>query len=144
MCSQKFNYHTHTVYCDGQNTCEELVIKAIEKGFDTLGFSGHSYTFFDERYCMSKENTHLYKNEVNKLKEKYRGKINILCGVEQDYYSLEPVADYDFVIGSVHYVFKNGEYIDVDSSKEMLVKNVNENVMNVLTMTGFSDILVIE
>lgn len=26
----------------------------------------------------------------------------------------------------------------------MLVKNVNENVMNVLTMTGFSDILVIE
>ena len=26
----------------------------------------------------------------------------------------------------------------------MLVKNVNENVMNVLEMTGFSDILVIE
>ena len=26
----------------------------------------------------------------------------------------------------------------------MLVKNVNENVMSVLTMTGFSDILVIE
>ena len=28
------NYHTHTTFCDGQSTVEEVVLTAIEKGFD--------------------------------------------------------------------------------------------------------------
>ena len=32
-----------------------MVRSAVEKGFDVLGFSGHSYTPFDETYCMSLE-----------------------------------------------------------------------------------------
>ena len=39
----KQNLHTHTIYCDGINTPEELVEAAIAKGFDSIGFSGHSY-----------------------------------------------------------------------------------------------------
>ncbi len=35
------NYHTHTTYCDGKNTPEEIVLCAIEKGFTSIGFSGH-------------------------------------------------------------------------------------------------------
>ena len=43
----KRNYHTHTDFCDGQNTPEEMAEAAAKKGFPALGFSGHSYTDFD-------------------------------------------------------------------------------------------------
>ena len=49
----KADLHTHTSFCDGKNSPEEMVRSAVEKGFDVLGFSGHSYTPFDETYCMS-------------------------------------------------------------------------------------------
>ena len=31
----KCDLHTHTVFCDGKNTPEEMVLSAIEKGLDT-------------------------------------------------------------------------------------------------------------
>jgi len=108
------NYHTHTSYCDGKNTAEEMVEAALSCGFDTLGFSGHSYTFFDESYCMKKEGVPAYIAEINALKEKYAGRIEILCGIEQDYYSDEPTDGFDFIIGSVHYLKFGDEFIPVD------------------------------
>ena len=38
----KTSFHTHTTFCDGKNTPEEMVVAAIEKGFVALGFSTHS------------------------------------------------------------------------------------------------------
>ena len=67
------NYHTHTVYCDGNDTPEALVLEAIRLGCPSIGFSGHSFTEFDQSYCMSRERTEEYKREVRALKEKYRG-----------------------------------------------------------------------
>ncbi len=95
----KSNLHTHSVYCDGKDTPRRLVETALEKGFGTLGFSGHSHTDFDESWCMSRENTLLYRGEIARLKEEYAGRIRILCGVEQDYYSDASPAGYDYVIG---------------------------------------------
>ena len=71
----KSNFHTHTLLCDGINMPEEMVIAAVDKGFDTLGFSGHCYTTYDESYCMSRENTLKYKTEIARLQEKYRGQL---------------------------------------------------------------------
>ena len=96
--------HIHTTYCDGNNTPEEMVLAAIDWGLEILGFSGHSYTSFDESWCMSKEGTLAYKKEIADLKIKYANKIKILCGTEQDLYSDQPVDDYDYFIGSVHYI----------------------------------------
>ena len=39
------NLHTHTTYCDGRDTPVEMIESAIAQGFDSIGFSGHSYTF---------------------------------------------------------------------------------------------------
>ena len=36
------NLHTHTTYCDGINTPEQIILTAIDKGFGAIGFSGHS------------------------------------------------------------------------------------------------------
>ena len=116
----KTDLHVHTTYCDSKSTPEKTVLTAIEKGMETIGFSGHSYTFFDESYCMSKEGTESYKAEIEYLKNKYSDKINVLCGVEQDYYSIEPTDGYDYVIGSVHYLKIDGAFIPVDENADIL------------------------
>ena len=118
------NYHTHTVYCDGNDTPEALVLEAIRLGCPSIGFSGHSFTEFDQSYCMSREKTEEYKREVRALKEKYRGQIEILLGVEQDYYSEEPTDEYDYVIGPVHYILKDGVYLTVDWTREQQEEDV--------------------
>lgn len=120
-----YNYHTHTVFCDGKDTPEEMVKKAIELGFSELGFSGHAYVACDEESNMLRDGTKQYKAEVKQLKEKYKDKIKILLGVEQDYYSTEPTDDYDYIIGSVHYILKGDEYLFVDYSKQRQIDNVN-------------------
>lgn len=114
---KKENFHTHTLYCDGKNTPEEMIISAIDKNFTALGFSGHSLIRnFDCDWCMSEENTEKYINELKLLKNKYKDSIDIYCGTELDYYSTDVPGDYDFSIGSVHYIEKEGEYLSVDCS----------------------------
>ena len=114
------DYHVHTVFCDGKNTPEEMVKAALEKGMEAIGFSGHSHTAFDESWCMSVDGTAAYRKEIARLKKAYAGKIKIFCGVEQDYFSDASTEGYDYVIGSVHYLCVNGEYIPVDESAEDL------------------------
>ena len=36
------NYHTHTIWCDGADSPEKVVLSAIEKGFSEIGFSSHA------------------------------------------------------------------------------------------------------
>ena len=124
---KKINLHSHTTYCDGQNTAEEMVLAAIERGFDIFGFSGHSYLTFDDSWCMSKENTRKYYEEIQLLKAKYKDQITILCGIEQDYLSDTSTDEYDYIIGSVHVIPKNGEYISVDYTAENLIENINKH-----------------
>lgn len=116
--------HVHTTYCDGQNTPEEMVISAIEKDMACIGFSAHSYTFFDERYCLKKERINDYISEINSLKEKYKDKIRVLCGIEQDCYSDAPTSEYDYVIGSVHYLKVNDRYAELDGDALTFIKTV--------------------
>ncbi|MBQ2679609.1 MAG: histidinol-phosphatase [Firmicutes bacterium] len=123
--SLKCNFHTHTTFCDGRSTPEEVVISAIEKGFWAIGFSGHMYTPFDESYCMSKEGTAEYIKEIRRLRNVYGDRIKIFLGIESDYCSDEDISPYDYTIGSVHYVLKNGEYIPVDETAEIQVDAVN-------------------
>lgn len=86
--------------CDGKNTPEELALSAWKAGLKTLGFSGHSHTPHDIEYCMTNARTQLYRAQVAKLKERYAGKLDILCGLEWDLYSDDDPAAYDYWIGS--------------------------------------------
>ena len=66
--------HTHSVMCDGKDTLEEMVLSAIEKGFDSIGFSEHSYmAFSDYPYQMTIAEMANYVAEVRALKAKYKG-----------------------------------------------------------------------
>ncbi len=112
------DFHVHSTYCDGKNTLEEMVRSAIDLKMTRIGFSGHAYTPFTDEYCMSPEDTLRYAQDIAELKEKYAGKIKILCGLEMDYFSDEPQIKTDYRIASVHYVKKNGKYIDVDAGAD--------------------------
>ena len=108
--------HVHSKLCDGKNTLDEMAVTAWRAGLKTLGFSGHSHTPCDIEYCMTQSRTALYKAQVAKLKERYAGKLDILCGLEWDLYSDDDPTAYDYFIGSTHYVRgpKTGRYYEID------------------------------
>lgn len=114
------NFHTHTNLCDGKNTPEEVVLYAIDKGFSSIGFSGHGYTPFDLRYCMKDING--YIKTIKSLKEKYKNKIQIYLGIEEDASYLINREKFDYIIGSSHYFYINGEYHSVDSDSDYFNK----------------------
>jgi len=122
-----YDLHMHTNFCDGKHSPEEMIVSGINKGLKTIGISGHCNTGFDESYCMTRSVMKKYYDEIHRLKIAYKDKINVLCGVEQDYYAGKPYLDFDYSIGSVHYVYKNGEYISVDHSESILVDAVNKH-----------------
>ena len=118
------NLHTHTPFCDGKTPPEGMVISAIEKGFDAIGFSGHSYTSIDLSYCMDQNQLDEYETEIKNLRQKYASMIDIYYGLEIDYYANPDQHSYDYTIGSVHYVCKDGVYREVDHSAEITKETV--------------------
>lgn len=109
------NYHTHTTFCDGTDTAEDMVKAAIALGFEHLGFSGHidSYARVDKKK---------YYAELNRLEQNYGDKIEILRGIELDNTENPNEADEaEYVIGSTHYLNMppiDGEMLSVDGSVE--------------------------
>ncbi|MBR6676899.1 MAG: histidinol-phosphatase HisJ family protein [Clostridia bacterium] len=122
----KRDFHIHTTHSDGKCTPEELILLALEMGMTHIGFSDHSHTAFDTEYCMSLEGEEVYKSEIRHLSKKYSDRIKVYCGIEQDLYSHHRAEGYDYVIGSVHYVKKDGCYLPVDKSAADLRMAVEE------------------
>ena len=111
------NLHTHCRFCDGRDTAEEMIERAIELGFDSLGFSSHAQTEIHSG-CEIKD-VDEYFNTISALKKKYEGQIKILLGCELDYYSpgYMPQMDFDYTIGSVHFAkLPDGRRVTYDHS----------------------------
>ncbi|MBO5007479.1 MAG: histidinol-phosphatase HisJ family protein [Clostridia bacterium] len=120
------NLHTHTKFCDGLDTPEEIVLFAIEKGFSSIGFSGHSFTHYSKAFAKIGDHTKEYKKCVADLKEKYKGQIEIYLGLEVDMYSNPDMSNYDYLIGSVHYLRDGDKYIDFDKSVDDVENIIND------------------
>lgn len=119
------DFHVHSTYSDGDHSLEQMVQAAVAKGFTALGLTDHAYMDDPNRdWGMKKEAIPAYLAEIARLKEQYRGKIDLLCGIEQDYFSPLGVEAYDYAIGSVHAVEKNGILCEVDDSLENVKKNL--------------------
>ena len=118
------NLHTHSTFCDGKNTPEETVNKAIEMGFDSIGFSGHCYmSYSPNAKVMSEEKTLEYIDGINRLKTKYSDRIKIFTGIEVDMYAQTDTKPFDYSIGTLHYLDVNGENVAFDRDLQT-VKNV--------------------
>lgn len=131
------NLHTHTVYCDGKNTTEEMIQSAINNNFYSIGISTHGPVNFITDWNIQKYKVKKYIAEVLFLKEKYKDKIDVLLGMELDYipevgfdeFTQELIKRLDYYIGSVHFlgVLCDKTMWTVDYKLEELVKGVNEN-----------------
>ncbi len=115
------NCHTHTVFCDGKNTPEEMVLAAIRQGFSCLGFSFHGPMTPDAVWTIRPERMPEYAAEIRRLQQRYGDRIEILHGIEldRDCCGVDP-ADYDFVIAAVHQLTKGELHYDVDESAQTL------------------------
>ena len=124
----KQNLHVHTNYADGKDTPEEIIIAAIQKGFTSIGFSEHSYMPFSSYpYQMTVPQTEDYKKEIAALKDKYKGMIDIFCGMEFESFSEQPTDGFDYLIGSVHYIDINGTPLGFDRGLEETLDYINDN-----------------
>lgn len=88
---RKTNYHTHTERCKhAWGTDEEFVQAAIKGGFEVLGFSDHGCWKYDSDFKshirMEVSEFDEYYESISKLKEKYKDQIEILIGMECEYF----------------------------------------------------------
>lgn len=117
------NFHTHTTFCDGKNTAEEMVIAAIGKGFTELGFSSHSDMIVDFA---------AYVREIERLKVKYADRIRILCGLELELAKPLPAPySISYLIGSHHFITApDGAFFAIDNTPEELLGGIRDHFEN--------------
>ena len=121
------NLHTHSIFSDGKNTPEEIIERAIELNFNSIGFSEHSKMNFPVTGAPTDEAVINGKNEVYRLREKYKGVITVYHGTEQDLYSTQDLSDFDYVIGSCHCMPLNGEIIEFDDGKDAVKRSIDRH-----------------
>lgn len=86
-----YNFHTHTYLCHhAEGDMEEYVKRAISGGVKYMGFSEHFPLVLSNGkqspFRMYVEDVSLYRQTVDELKEKYKGKIQLYLGFEMEYY----------------------------------------------------------
>ena len=124
------NLHTHTVFGDGKHTPEEMVKGAIRAGCRSLGFSEHSpmpLAADPDGWCMDAEREEEYRGEILRLREVYQDRVEIYLGMELDVDSPAPELPYDYIIGSTHGVWRDGQYLSADKSPESFDQYVREH-----------------
>ncbi|MBE6309865.1 MAG: histidinol-phosphatase HisJ family protein [Bacteroidales bacterium] len=144
--NNKYNFHTHTQYCDGHANLETFVKFALNDGFQYLGFTPHSPIICESACNMNKGDVPQYVNEVCHLKSIYGDKINIYAGMEIDFLdNWGPNNDYfrklslDYSIGSIHFIpsfINEKDYIDIDGNfndfKLKMLKYFNNDIKSVV------------
>ena len=112
-----FDLHMHSTFSDGKDSPEEMIREAIRRGLETVGISDHSS---GDPCGMTLAQSVEYRAEIARLKEKYKGQIRVLCGLERDFLS-DDFAEYDYVIGSVHWLpMPDGHRVSIDWTAEKL------------------------
>ncbi len=106
-----------------------MILSAIEKGFDEIGFSDHYCIKYKVHWAVNTEGIARLGKKIEKVKMKFGDRINILFGLEVDYFPEfekeigEALKEYefDYVIGSIH--FLDGWNYDTDKSRYPEFKN---------------------
>ncbi|KZT59261.1 histidinol-phosphatase [Calocera cornea HHB12733] len=134
-----YSHHSHSgQFCaHAKGTLEEVVLKAIEKGFRTYGLSEHCPRYREQDLYPEEVDTHTscaaltdtyerFLTEAHRLRELYASSIDLLIGIETEYITeldLQGTSQLlagprgrqiDYIVGSVHHV--NEIPIDFDES----------------------------
>ena len=111
-----------------------MIEAGIAKGFSTLGFSSHvMLPDVLENVTLTGDNIDEYIATIRSLAQKYKSKIEVLCGIEADY--IKGVTDpdfsryskwgFDYIIGSIHFLAVGNDRLCIDHTPEILVDDIN-------------------
>lgn len=123
----RFSVHTHTDAVDGRDSAEKMAAEAIRRGMKAVGFAEHARQRIDQRYGLTTESEKAYIKAVNAVKQKYAGILTVRLGIERDAYSTADRSDFEYVLGSLHYIEDSEKGITaVDGRPEDLRRMVQE------------------
>ncbi len=114
-----FDFHVHTHHSfDASHPADELVEKAIQLGLTHICLTDHIDYDYDGEGSEFSFSYQQFFDELTRVRQTYRNKINILAGVEfgmQPHVIKEYVRDadtwpFDYIIGSLHSVNKTDIY----------------------------------
>jgi histidinol-phosphatase (PHP family) len=113
----RVNFHIHSTGSDGKVSPEEIIQKSIEAGLTHICFTDHYPRPTNDEWT-KKFHSKEYTEEIKKLKEKYKDKIDISFGAEFDWFEehkdkisqLIKNEKFDYILGSIHFLkMKSGQ-----------------------------------
>ncbi len=124
--TDRYNFHSHTQFCDGRATMAEFAEAAVKCGMTHYGFSPHSPVPIDSPCNMKRDDVPAFLDEVKRLNGIYERRIRFYAAMEVDYLdeSWGPSNPYfaslglDYIIGSVHFIPADSKFIDIDGRFE--------------------------
>ncbi|WP_274363856.1 histidinol-phosphatase [Paenibacillus thermotolerans] len=157
----KFDLHTHHERCGhAKGSIEDYILSAIDKGLSVIGISDHS-PFFGHpddhpfpNIAMAAGEFPFYIEEVLRLKEKYKDRIEVLLGVESDFFPehldrykrIYAKYPFDYIIGSVHQsggvsIFNKRRWNNLDEREQIAAKETYFEQIAESAKSGMFDIL---
>ncbi|WP_336784794.1 histidinol-phosphatase [Paenibacillus sp. MMO-177] len=157
----KFDLHTHHERCGhADGMIEDYIVAAIDAGLEVIGISDHSPYFGSEQdqpfpgIAMARSDFQSYVDEILRLKEKYKDRIEVLLGMESDFFPqhADTYRDayrnvpFDYLIGSVHQVngvsiFNRNRWKGLSDKKKISEKVTYYELIQQSARSGMFDIL---
>lgn len=108
------SFHMHTTYSDGSNSLAEMAAAAQSRGWSYIGITDHSQTAVYAK-GLKLERVQAQRREIEALNAQNKD-FRIFAGIESDIlpdgsldYPDEILAEFDFVIASVHSAFRQSK-----------------------------------
>jgi histidinol-phosphatase (PHP family) len=136
---RKYNFHSHTQFCDGRADMVEFARAAVDAGFKYYGYTPHSPIPIESSCNMTAESVSDFLAEFEQIKKEYGDKCQFFVGMEVDYLGADwgPSSQYfqelplDYIIGSVHFIpDKTGKLVDIDGRFESFKRKMESNFDN--------------
>ncbi|MNO70812.1 Histidinol-phosphatase [compost metagenome] len=157
----KFDLHTHHFRCGhADGNIRDYVEAGISAGLSVIGISDHTPYFGDPEeqpfphIAMAKKEFANYVEEVLKLKQEYEGTIDVLLGIESDFFPEHAEAyrrvleqyPFDYVIGSVHSVndvsiFNKNRWRNLSKQDKIATKEAYYSLIQQSARSGMFQIL---
>jgi histidinol-phosphatase (PHP family) len=157
----KFDLHTHHERCGhAEGNIRDYIESAIRQGLSVIGISDHSPFFGSPEdhpqpgAAMPKSEFDAYVREVLELKEEYKDKIEVLLGVESDFFpehadTYRKVYErypFDYIIGSIHQVhgvsiFNKKRWDHLSDAEKIAVKEDYHRLIERSAQSGMFDVL---
>jgi len=148
------DWHTHNIMCHhAVGSIEDYIKKAIKLKFTTIGISDHfPYEYLKnssilieevpyQEYAMSLNEVEIYLSIIEKLKDKYKNKIQLRVAFEVDYFKSQEsflnlqinnsLNNLDYILGSVHILHGKSKLFVFDDRRFLSMYKEYDNIDNI-------------